>query len=168
MTTKFDANEFTATRLRTAFNELYPEATYGAAPVIDQYDAQKANSTMARWSKHLRHSLLTSHLSEIVRFTVTALSILLLSLLFGCAASTADLVEQAQLTGDWSLVDKKEEARDRRETRREARGQSCGSGTTKYCTGRPGRESCGCVSNSVMRELFRSMQRNTNGFQRRR
>ena len=168
MTTKFDANEFTATRLRIAFNELYPEATYGAAPVIDQYDAQKAHSTMARRPKHLRHSLLTSHLSEIVRFTVTALSILLLSLLFGCATSTAELVEQAQLTGDWSLVDERDAARDRRETRRETRGQSCGSGTTKYCTGRTGRKSCGCVSNSEMRELFRSMQRNTDGFQRRR
>ncbi len=157
MTTKFDANEFTATRLRIAFNELYPEATYGAAPVIDQYDAQKAHSMMARWSKHLRHSLLTSHLSEIVRFTVTALSILLLSLLFGCATSTADLIEQAQLTDDWSLVDKREEARDRREARR---GPSCSSGTTSYCVGSPVRESCSCVSTSGIQDMMRSTQRN--------
>ncbi len=42
MTTKFDSDEFTATKLRIAFNELYPEATYGAAPVIDQCDALEA------------------------------------------------------------------------------------------------------------------------------
>ena len=39
MTNKFDANEFIATDLRIALNEIYPEATYGAIPVIDQYDA---------------------------------------------------------------------------------------------------------------------------------
>ena len=42
MTNTFDANEFTATDLRIALNEIYPEATYGAMPVIDQYDALEA------------------------------------------------------------------------------------------------------------------------------
>ena len=42
MTNRFDANEFTATDLRIALNEIFPEATYGAIPVIDQYDALKA------------------------------------------------------------------------------------------------------------------------------
>ena len=42
MTTKFDTNEFTAARLRIALNEIYPEATYGAIPVIDQCDALEA------------------------------------------------------------------------------------------------------------------------------
>ncbi len=42
MTNTFDSDEFTATDLRIALNEIYPEATYGAIPVIDQYDALKA------------------------------------------------------------------------------------------------------------------------------
>ena len=42
-----------------------------------------------------------------------ALSILLLFLLFGCAPSTHDLIEQAHLTGDRSLVNKRIEAEDR-------------------------------------------------------
>ena len=42
MTNRFDANEFTATDLRIALNEVFPEATYGAVPVIDQYDALEA------------------------------------------------------------------------------------------------------------------------------
>ncbi len=41
MTNTFDANEFTATDLRIALNEIFPEATYGAIPVMDQYDALK-------------------------------------------------------------------------------------------------------------------------------
>ncbi len=42
MTNNFDPDEFTATDLRIALNEIYPEATYGAMPVIDQYDALEA------------------------------------------------------------------------------------------------------------------------------
>ncbi len=39
MTNRFGPHEFTATDLRIALNEIYPEATYGAIPVIDQYNA---------------------------------------------------------------------------------------------------------------------------------
>ncbi len=39
MTNRFDANELTATDLRIALNEIYPEASYGAIPVFDQYKA---------------------------------------------------------------------------------------------------------------------------------
>ena len=42
MISKIDSDEFTATRLRIALNEIYPEATYGAIPVIDQCDALEA------------------------------------------------------------------------------------------------------------------------------
>ncbi len=42
MATKIDSNEFTATRLRIALNEIYPEANYGAIPVIDQCDGLEA------------------------------------------------------------------------------------------------------------------------------
>ena len=42
MTKKVEANEFTASDLRIALNETFPESTYGAIPVIDQYDALEA------------------------------------------------------------------------------------------------------------------------------
>ena len=42
MTIRFDLDEFTATDLRIALNEICPEAIYGAIPVIDQYDALEA------------------------------------------------------------------------------------------------------------------------------
>lgn len=42
MTSKYDSNEFTATDLRIALSEEFPEANYGAIPVIDQYDALEA------------------------------------------------------------------------------------------------------------------------------
>ena len=42
ITNTFDAIEFTATDLRIALNEIFPEATYGSIPVIDQYDALEA------------------------------------------------------------------------------------------------------------------------------
>ena len=42
MTNRLDLDEFTATDMRIALNEIYPEATYGAIPVIDQYDALEA------------------------------------------------------------------------------------------------------------------------------
>ncbi len=38
MTNKFDPDEFSATDLTIALNDIYPEATYGAIPVIDQYN----------------------------------------------------------------------------------------------------------------------------------
>ncbi len=41
MTNRLDPHEFTATDLRIALNEIFPEATYGAIPVIDQYNALK-------------------------------------------------------------------------------------------------------------------------------
>ena len=96
--------------------------------------------------------------------TVKALSILLLFLLCGCAASRADLFEQAQLTGDWSLVNKRDEAIDRREALR----QSCRMSETKYCQGRPGNVSCSCVRTSKIQGMMSSMQRNTIYSRRRR
>ena len=96
--------------------------------------------------------------------TVKALSIIFLFLSFGCAASRSDLVEQAQLTGDWSHVDKRDEAMDRREALR----QSCRMSETKYCEGRPGNVSCSCVSTSKIQGVMSSMQRNTIYSRRRR
>ena len=90
-------------------------------------------------------------------YTVKALSIISLFLLVGCATSKSDLVEQAQLTGDWSLVDKRDAARDRRE----AGLQSCRMSETKYCTGRRGQVTCSCIPTSGIQGIFRSMQGNT-------
>ena len=42
MTNRLESDEFTATDLRIALNEVFPEATYGAIPVNDQYDALEA------------------------------------------------------------------------------------------------------------------------------
>ena len=42
MTITPDLDEFTATDMRIALNEIFPEATYGAIPVMDQYDALEA------------------------------------------------------------------------------------------------------------------------------
>ena len=42
MADHFDADDFTANHMRIALNEFIPESTYGAIPVIDQYDALEA------------------------------------------------------------------------------------------------------------------------------
>ena len=39
---QFGANNFTANDMRIALNEIFPDSTYGAVPVIDQYDALEA------------------------------------------------------------------------------------------------------------------------------
>ena len=49
-----------------------------------------------------------------------ALSILSLFLLFGCAPSTQDLIEQAHFIGDRSLINKRDEAEDKRYAREDA------------------------------------------------
>ncbi len=42
MRNTFDPDEFTATNMRIALNENFPKATYGAIPVVDQYDLLEA------------------------------------------------------------------------------------------------------------------------------
>ncbi len=39
---EIDIDGITATDMRIALNEFFPEATYGAIPVFDQYDALQA------------------------------------------------------------------------------------------------------------------------------
>ncbi len=80
-----------------------------------------------------------------------ALSILSLFLLIGCAASTQDLIEQAHFTGDWSLVNKRIEAEERRKAEREP---SCPRGTTGWCEIRLGDKRCGCVRNADVRRML--------------
>jgi len=85
---------------------------------------------------------------------VKALSILTLFLLLGCAPSTPDLIEQAHLTGDWSLVNKRIEAEERRKAER---APSCPKGTIGWCEIRLGDERCGCVRNAEVRQILRSL-----------
>ncbi len=99
-----------------------------------------SHSTMACWPKHLWYSLLTSPTCTIGVFKMKALSIILLFLLFGCAPSTQDLIEQAHVTGDWSLVNVRIDAE-----RRRAELLSCPLGTTEWCASRD--ERCSCISN---------------------
>ena len=82
-----------------------------------------------------------------------ALSIFSLLLLLGCAPSTHDLIEQAHLTGDWTLVNKRYDAMEKREA---ARPQSCPRGTTQWCNNRFGDDRCSCVRNSDVRDMLRS------------
>jgi len=91
-----------------------------------------------------------------IRFepTLKALSIISLFLLFGCAPSTQNLIEQAHLTGDWSLVNKRLELIERRKAQRP---QSCPTGTTAFCNNSSGDKNCGCVDNSEMRDMLASM-----------
>ena len=39
MPDQYDADDFTTNDMRIALNEIFPDSTYGAIPVIDQYDA---------------------------------------------------------------------------------------------------------------------------------
>ncbi len=83
------------------------------------------------------------------------LSILLLFLLIGCAPSTQDLIEQAHFTGDWSLVNKRIEAEERRKAKR---GPSCPRGTTGWCEISFGHERCSCVRNADVRRMLDSLR----------
>ncbi len=94
-------------------------------------------------------------LEEFTRFSkVKAFSIFSLLLLLGCAPSTPDLIEQAHLTGDWTLVNKRMEAIERREARKP---MSCPRGSTLVCNDRFGRDRCACVSNADVRQMLGSM-----------
>ena len=82
------------------------------------------------------------------------LSILLLFLLFGCAPSTQELIEQAHLTDDWSFVNKRFEAIERRE---EQHPSLCPHGTRPWCSKRLSDEKCSCIKDSDFRDNLRLM-----------
>ena len=90
------------------------------------------------------------------RNTFSAITVLLMLLLSGCATtSTPELIEQAQLTGNWTAVNARFKALDR------AAGQSdkmCPRGTKPWCVKRSiGQESCSCVNDSAGRDRFESL-----------
>ena len=80
-----------------------------------------------------------------------AIGILSLFLLLGCAPSTQDLIEQAHFTGDWSLVNKRIEAEERRKAER---GPSCPKGTIPWCKKSFGDERCSCVRDADVRRIL--------------
>lgn len=85
-------------------------------------------------------------------WAITALLTLLLS---GCATtSTPELIEQAQLTGNWTAVDARFRALDRAERKSN---KMCPPGTKPWCVKRIAKETCNCVSDSKSRELWESL-----------
>ncbi len=82
------------------------------------------------------------------------LKLLIPFLLFGCAHSTHDLIEQAHLTSDWSLVNKRIEAEERRKAER---APSCPLGTTQLWDRRFVDESYSCIRDPDVREMRDSM-----------
>ena len=83
-----------------------------------------------------------------------AISVLAILLMSGCAASTASLIEQAELTGDWTLVNQRIAALERLEAQKPP---SCPRGTKSWCIGRRGQTKCGCVSDSESRDLLTAL-----------
>ncbi len=79
------------------------------------------------------------------------LSIFSLFLILGCAPSTQDLIEHAHFTGDWSLVNKRIEAEERRKAKREP---SCPEGTIPWCKKSFGDERCNCVRDADVRRIL--------------
>jgi hypothetical protein len=73
-------------------------------------------------------------------------------LLFGCAASTQDLISQAKATGDWSQVERRFEVIERREARRPP---SCPNHTKAWCVPGAGGGSCSCITAA---DFARNMQ----------
>ena len=85
------------------------------------------------------------------RNSIWTISILAMFLFSGCAPSTQALVEQAQLTGDWSFVDKRYDAIERREAQRPP---SCPRDMSPLCVKRLGKQSCSCLSDSEFRDTL--------------
>jgi hypothetical protein len=82
------------------------------------------------------------------------ISILLISLLAGCAPGTQSLIDQAYLTGDWTLVNQRMAALERLEARKPP---SCPRGNKSWCINRQGKMKCSCVSDSEGRDMFESL-----------
>ena len=85
------------------------------------------------------------------RNSIWTIGILAMFLLSGCATSTQDLIEQAQLTGDWSFVNKRMATLERLKPQHP---QSCPRGTKRWCMNSPGHEKCSCVSASEGLDMF--------------
>ncbi len=76
-----------------------------------------------------------------------------LILLVGCVARPTmdELQTQAFLTGDWSAVEKREQANLRREIRK---GVQCPAGHVGYCEDRFGDMRCSCIRRDSIRMVL--------------
>ena len=91
------------------------------------------------------------------RDTFRAITVLVASLLSGCATtSTPELIEQAQLTDNWTAVNTRFEAMDEAGDQSE---QMCPRGTKSWCVMRNGNESCSCVSDAAARKRLLALWR---------
>lgn len=81
------------------------------------------------------------------------LVLLALCLLAGCTAGPTleQLEAEAMITGDWSLVEQRERAIQRRESRQEI---ACPSGYTAVCESRLGDRRCICGKHENVRTLL--------------
>ena len=80
------------------------------------------------------------------------LGLLSLFLLLGCV-STQDLIEQAHLSGDWTPVNLRLTAIEKRQAEKAAE-QSCGRGSIMYCSKRFGEEKCACAGDAELRRAL--------------
>lgn len=71
----------------------------------------------------------------------------------GCGSmeTLEELERQAEITGDWSAVQKRERIIARREARRPP---SCAPGLISYCESYVGSTRCTCVTRDVMQSVF--------------
>lgn len=81
------------------------------------------------------------------------LVVLLGASLVACAPAPTldDLVYQANISGDWSAVEKRELLVEKRRARQ---GLTCSQGQVAYCESRGASERCQCVSNASVRAVF--------------
>ena len=75
-----------------------------------------------------------------------------LGILAGCAVgpSLEELEAQALVTGDWSLVEKREAQL----ARRNRPAINCPSGTMSYCESYARQSRCGCISDELSRVIL--------------
>ena len=87
-----------------------------------------------------------------MRNFITLIACLLLG--SACALSMEELVDEALLTGDWSQVEKKEDAASARLARQQS--AMCAGDYVGYCkaTGRLGKKVCTCESYAEVRDAW--------------
>ena len=79
--------------------------------------------------------------------------VLTVLLLAGCGTTVSmeELEKQAFLTGDWSAVEKRERALERRKMRR---GKFCPGGAVAVCETFAGESNCTCVETDSLRAIL--------------
>jgi hypothetical protein len=87
------------------------------------------------------------------RKSILTVGIFSFFLISACATDTQDLIEQAQLTDDWTAVNQRVAALERLEPQHP---QSCPRGTRKYCVRRMAQEKCSCIENADFRDILES------------